>query len=335
MLCEESVQIITSIGDVYGGAVAYNILGQAAYQQGDYGGARRWSQQSFAIEEWTGNRWSMAYSITTLGNVAYAQAEYGEARRLFEQSLQIRQEAGDMRGVAMSCNRLGDTALQLREYGQAGTHYAHSLALFREIGNQWGMTASLINVSRLAMVQGHSAAALRILQEALWLAVETQAQPQLLTIMATFATLLRERQELALADELMPIVTGQRASNSAYDSYARRLLRWTWPDAVMTLEQALVYATAESSAHKSEAQRGESVPQLLRPKSKATFPAGLTAREVEVLRLVANGLTDKEVADTLVLSARTVSTHLTSIYGKLQVNSRSAAARFAVEHGLV
>ena len=52
-------------------------------------------------------------------------------------------------------------------------------------------------------------------------------------------------------------------------------------------------------------------------------------------RLVAQGLTDAQVAEKLVLSPRTVSTHLTSIYGKLQVNSRSAATRFAVENGVV
>ena len=63
-------------------------------------------------------------------------------------------------------------------------------------------------------------------------------------------------------------------------------------------------------------------------------PAGLTAREVEVLRLVAQGLTDAEVAERLFLARRTVNTHLTSVYTKLNVNSRTAATRFAVEHGL-
>jgi DNA-binding NarL/FixJ family response regulator len=66
----------------------------------------------------------------------------------------------------------------------------------------------------------------------------------------------------------------------------------------------------------------------------ASYPAGLTAREVEVLRLVAQGLTDGQVADQLIISRRTVSTHLSAIYGKLQVNSRSAATCFAIEHGL-
>ena len=70
-------------------------------------------------------------------------------------------------------------------------------------------------------------------------------------------------------------------------------------------------------------------------KSPVISPAGLTAREVEVLRLVARGLTDAQVAEQLVISSRTVNWHLTSIYSKLQVSSRSAATRYAIEHRLV
>lgn len=74
----------------------------------------------------------------------------------------------------------------------------------------------------------------------------------------------------------------------------------------------------------------------LRDSLLASSPArfGLTPRELDVLRLVAQGLTDAEVAERLFLSPRTVGSHLTSIYGKLDVSSRSAATRIAVEHGL-
>jgi DNA-binding NarL/FixJ family response regulator len=70
-------------------------------------------------------------------------------------------------------------------------------------------------------------------------------------------------------------------------------------------------------------------------KSAPTYPAGLTAREVEVLRLVAQGLTDAQVAEQLVISSRTVNWHLTSIYSKLGVSSRAAATRYAMEQHLV
>ncbi len=64
-------------------------------------------------------------------------------------------------------------------------------------------------------------------------------------------------------------------------------------------------------------------------------PGGLTKREAEVLRLVAMGLSDGEVAARLVVSPRTVHSHLRSIYRKLELGSRGAATRYAVEHELV
>jgi len=67
----------------------------------------------------------------------------------------------------------------------------------------------------------------------------------------------------------------------------------------------------------------------------ATSPDGLTAREVEVLRLLAQGLTDAQMAEQLVLSLHTVHAHLRTIYSKLGVTSRSAATRYAFEHQLV
>lgn len=69
--------------------------------------------------------------------------------------------------------------------------------------------------------------------------------------------------------------------------------------------------------------------------SAPTYPDDLTAREVEVLRWLAQGLTDAQIAEQLVVSPRTVSNHLTSIYRKIQVSSRSAATRYALEHHLV
>ena len=73
-------------------------------------------------------------------------------------------------------------------------------------------------------------------------------------------------------------------------------------------------------------------PTSTRPLS--LFPDQLTAREVEVLRLVAQGLSDIQIAERLVISPRTVNNHLTSIYSKIQVSSRSAATRYAMEHHL-
>jgi len=66
----------------------------------------------------------------------------------------------------------------------------------------------------------------------------------------------------------------------------------------------------------------------------ADLPAGLSAREVEVLRVVAQGLTDAEVAAQFSISPRTIGGHLRSVYSKIGVSSRAAATRFALDHGL-
>ena len=76
----------------------------------------------------------------------------------------------------------------------------------------------------------------------------------------------------------------------------------------------------------------DEVARLLEP---ARLPGGLTAREVEVLRLVASGRSNPQIAADLTLSEKTVARHLSNIFTKLDVGSRTAAAAYAYEHGLV
>ncbi|MDQ4052432.1 MAG: response regulator transcription factor, partial [Actinomycetota bacterium] len=71
--------------------------------------------------------------------------------------------------------------------------------------------------------------------------------------------------------------------------------------------------------------------RLLAP---AALPLGLTTREAEVLRLVASGKSNSQIAAELVLSEKTVARHLSNIFAKLDVSSRTAAAAYAFEHHL-
>ena len=65
------------------------------------------------------------------------------------------------------------------------------------------------------------------------------------------------------------------------------------------------------------------------------MPGGLSAREVEVLRLLAGGKSNRAIAAELGISERTVDRHVSNIYTKLDVSSRAAATAFAYEHGLI
>jgi ATP/maltotriose-dependent transcriptional regulator MalT len=323
-LCQESLHLTQALGELYGQQVACNILGQAVYSNGDFATAKQWFQLGLTLSQQIGNSWSLAFSLTNLGKVAYALGEYAEARRLLEEGLRIREATGDPRGVAICFNRLGDTAVALQEYSQAEACYTQSLALYREIGNQWGIAAALTNLGRLAQLQGRLPEAARSLQEALRLAIATQSAPQVMALCAAFADLLRSNGETAWADELMRYATLEHETLDACLDHAERILAWA--NEPLTLERSIGL---------EQNKQPPAVPPPAIRAPAASFPAGLTAREVEVLRLVAQGLTDAQVAERLILSRRTVSTHLTSIYSKIQVASRSAATRYAVEQGLV
>ena len=94
--------------------------------------------------------------------------------------------------------------------------------------------------------------------------------------------------------------------------------RALWPEAVHALAQEL----------------GAAEPKALHRKS-AAHPAGLTEREVDILRMLSRGLSRREMAQQLVISEHTVRHHLEHIYGKVGVGTRVAAVLFAVEHDLV
>jgi DNA-binding CsgD family transcriptional regulator len=144
-----------------------------------------------------------------------------------------------------------------------------------------------------------------------------QAQDHLTTalVLADACVALFERARTLLAHAELQAVTGQRDS------------------ALKLLAEARGIAS-ELDARPTLIEIDAATTGLDAPPARASFPNGLTAREVDVLRLVARGLTDAEVAEQLFMARRTVNTHLTSIYTKLGVSSRAAATRWAVEQGL-
>ncbi len=93
---------------------------------------------------------------------------------------------------------------------------------------------------------------------------------------------------------------------------------------------------AEGAAGRLDAEAAAALVEVAGlPRPRTAWPSELTDREVEVLRLTARGLSNKEIAAELVVSARTVQHHLASVYDKTGRRTRAGAAVFAIEHGLV
>ena len=115
---------------------------------------------------------------------------------------------------------------------------------------------------------------------------------------------------------------GERVSRELGTGRAEELLAG---GAALDLGDAAVYARQQIDA----ALRDPS------PRARTTRPGGLSRREVEVLRLVADGGTAAEIAAQLFISSRTAEHHIQNIYTKIGVSSRAAATRWAVKHGVV
>ena len=102
-------------------------------------------------------------------------------------------------------------------------------------------------------------------------------------------------------------------------------------------EDAATELRADVKAGRHDAEAAEAVLAAAghRVPRRREGPAGLTRREVEILRLVARGLSNKEVATQLVISPKTVANHVEHVYAKIGASNRAAASLFAMRHGLL
>jgi DNA-binding NarL/FixJ family response regulator len=150
----------------------------------------------------------------------------------------------------------------------------------------------------------------------------------------------RAARLLGAAEAVLATIQAQMSSYDRQQHIPRvAALRAQMPEAALTaawargraLMREQYLAEAEAAVMESQ-QVATSTASVVR---STPLPAGLTAREVEVLRLLAQGLTDAQIAETLIVSTRTVNAHLRSIYGKLDVTTRTAAVRAAQDLHLV
>jgi DNA-binding NarL/FixJ family response regulator len=171
---------------------------------------------------------------------------------------------------------------------------------------------------------GHGPAAQRLLAEALRLALDTGAPPLLRSVLAAWAPAADQPALAAAGDDPGTLQRLASQLQRQHGEYAR---------APLSLDQAI--ATLQEHGAPANADQPGSPPAAPHEPAGTSRPGGLTPRELEVLRLVAQGLTDAQIAERLVLSRRTVTSYLTSVYSKLEVSGRSAATRWALEHGAV
>ncbi len=249
--------------------------------------------------------------LGSLGEISLYQGNMALARSLLEESMTILQgeDMDELINKAWLLSQLAKIAAVQHDYTRARTLYEQSLAINREVFFRVNTPFYLEGLASVVAAQGEPTWAAQ-----LWGAAEA----------------LRD----TMGAPIPPVyrVDYERAVTSARDQLGDRAFATTWAEGrAMTPDQAL--AAKGQTMLPQQVPTEPSSPQPA--KSAITYPDGLTTREVEVLRLVAQGLTDAHIAEHLIISPRTVNTHLTSIYSKIQVSSRSGATRYAIEHKLV
>ncbi len=309
--------------------------GLLAFSQGDTTRATTLLEESLALSRNQNDNWGIAWSLHGLGRVASFHDAFERAVALLEESLTLFRELGDTSGYAYSLYYLGIVARYQGDYARAAALLEESLSMSRATRDTWLIAWILIHMGQLACTLGDYPRAVAAQQESLILCEElktawgmaacleslarvAQAQAMMEGAVRLFSAgaALRDRYGLAAID------LGDLARTRKELSRDRFAAAWAEGQA-MTLEQAIREASNVASPIKDAAVHD---PALVEP---------LNERERGMLRLIADGLSNHEIAERLVISLSTVKWHINNLFGKLDVHSRTQATARAKELGLL
>jgi predicted ATPase/class 3 adenylate cyclase/DNA-binding CsgD family transcriptional regulator/tetratricopeptide (TPR) repeat protein len=306
VLLEESLRHFEESGERQGAGWSYQYLARVMERQGNLERAAHLFEQALAASRDVGERIGIAWALGHLGRLARMGGDDGRAEELFGECLRIAREIGDQWCAAWTLGNLGRAALDRREYQRASALFEESLVLCRGLASPERPSAYPVHyLGVVANALGHPERAARLFGA---------------------AEALRESGGRLLSP-------ADRAEHQHHVEAVRRVLdeelfHEGWADGrAMSFEQAVEYALVPP--HTPRAPATEPVESA---SDSATSP--LSARELEVALLLARGLTNRQVAEALVISERTASTHVTHILTKLGFSTRSQVAAWAVEHGL-
>ena len=348
-LLRESAELSRAMDDRDNVAYTLYNLANLARCQGEYAKARVLLEESLALFRARANKRGMALALLLDAELRFvAQRDATLIRPLLEESQAFFKEIGDKDGLALHRYVCGQVALSQGDASTARSLLEGSLALYRDLGDRQRIPQVLVGLAQVVAQQGDLATARVLYEESLsgakvghkldiacgleGLAKVVAAQGE-----GAWAALLWGAAEVLREMIGAPLPPGERAEYehavaAVCSQLGKEAFTGAWAQGrTMTAEQVLA---AHGPANMSPPMQAGQRPTTER-KPPPTYPDGLTAREVDVLQLVAQGLTDAQVADKLVITRRTVNWYLTSVYGKIQVSSRSAATRYAIEHRLV
>ncbi len=309
-LLRESLASYREAGD--GIAIADTLTGLAgiSMDNGDYDEAERVFREAVAAATETGDAIILARATDSLSVTLHVQGKFAEAITSAERALGLYRSHGNVRGIAIATDHVGKGFRALGDPVRAWDCHRDSLAWRRKVGDPRGMAVWLEAMAGLLASCGAVEPAACVLG-----AVDSTRQR------GGFPAHNHEKAQLEptmrrIRDRLSP------------ERFARSWNRGTR----MNLAEVIDFAYAEADrAVTVRSAGGDWTPQEVTTDALAGH--GLTTRELEVARLVAIRLSDKEIAERLSISPRTVGTHVAVILDKLGVHSRREVVHVATKRG--
>jgi ATP/maltotriose-dependent transcriptional regulator MalT len=336
--------------DVSASARARLLFGAGTLAQvvADWRPARTMAEESLRLFRQLGDEEGVAYVSGTVGIVALGQERYEEGLALLEEAVDLNLKIGEKWAASLLLGLTAPVPLVQGDPARARRLSQKALSLAREIGSRDGVYVALLMLATVEWTEGDHERAARSFEEGLSLSAEVGEESHVAYFLEGLAAVAASENRLvraarlwgaaeALLEKIEVIAYTYEDVRSLYqhrmDAARSRLDGARWEAAreegwAMTPEQAMEYALGEVE------EEPLPVPEENDSSAPMTPPAGLSAREAEVLELVAKGLTNAKIAEELFISPNTVNRHLNSVYGKLGISSRAAATRFALEHGL-
>jgi DNA-binding CsgD family transcriptional regulator len=341
-LGSESLSIFERHGDLIGLTSILRELGTIIYMRSDQARARQLLERSAALARQLGDGWRHAEACFNLAQTYHVDGMLDAASELYEQSLAAHRAHGNALGEGAVLNHLGHISILRGDQQQARARLRASLLASRE-GAGWrrhGFTLSA--VAGLVAIEGEAARAI---------CLDAAGRAALGSLGARLAPPMRalyDRQLTAARDTLGEdgvVVAEATGRAMTLEQAVDEALEWLGQPA-RTADPAGQAADDEREIDRpsgrptspglsgaqaiTAAEHGRGAPE----RSQGPAPDTLTRRERDVAALIARGLTNRQIAEELVVSERTAEWHVANLLGKLDLETRAQLAVWAREHGL-
>jgi non-specific serine/threonine protein kinase len=315
---------------------------ELATTQGDYASARALLDEALDIYRGLNDQHGMMDVTFNLARIVMFEGDYEEADRLQVEALPRCRELGQLNVLQGFLCNLGCTAYLAGDYERAREYLEEHVQLQLFWGHDFHPTNGFVLavLGRIAIDQGDTARGSQLFAESVELLRRYRHSRFTAQSFEHLAFSMTVRGQPERVARLLGAAAGLRASvatpispitQQAYDQHVpaakAQLGEAAWDAAwaegsEMSLDEAFDYALASAAALGAEP-------------ATAAPAAGLSKRETEVLRLLVDGQSNKGIAAALFISPHTAANHVANIMNKLGVDSRTAAATWAVRHGLV